>query len=73
MSRPSEPTTETIRTILTSVVDEVDDSELGFKLRSALRLLDVIAAQHDGARATLADAELKDEVRETLRELGYLD
>ena len=73
MIRMSETTTDTIRAILQSVVDEVDDSEFGFKLRSALQLLDVIEEQHEGARETLEDAELEDEVRENLRELGYLD
>jgi ABC-type lipoprotein release transport system permease subunit len=69
----SETTTDTIRAILHSVVEEVDDSELGFKLRSALQLLDVIEEQYEGARETLEDAELEDDVRENLRELGYLD
>lgn len=69
----SETTTDTIRAILHSAVEEVDDSELGFKLRSALQLLDAIEEQYEGAREALEDAELEDDVRENLRELGYLD
>ena len=64
---------ETVRTMLESVLAETTDPELRFKLRTALQLLVLIEDRHDGARAALEDAELDRELRENLRDLGYLD
>ncbi|MFB6149311.1 MAG: hypothetical protein ABEJ48_06565 [Halobacteriales archaeon] len=68
----AETTLSTIRTILENVVEETHDPEIKFKLRSALQLLTVIEEQQAGARETLMSADLTEEVRENLDELGYL-
>jgi hypothetical protein len=66
-------TIDTIGTLLESAVDETDESEVRFKLRTALQLLTVIDREHDTASKALENAELEPGVREDLRELGYVD
>ena len=69
----TETTIDTIRTLLESAVAEADDSEVQFKLRTALQLLAVIDREHDVASEALANAEIDPGVREDLHELGYVD
>jgi hypothetical protein len=69
----TETTIDTIRTLLENAVAESDDSEVHFKLRTALQLLAVIDREHDAASKALANAEIEPDVREDLRELGYVD
>jgi hypothetical protein len=63
----------TIEALLESAIDETDDSEISFKLRSALQLLYVLEERHVAAREAIDEAEIEDEVQENLRELGYID
>jgi hypothetical protein len=69
----TETTVGTIRTLLKNSVAEVDDPEVQFKLRTALQLLSVVDRQQAEASEALADAELDSDVRENLRDLGYVD
>lgn len=66
-------TIETIETLLESVLDSTEGSEVHFKLRTALSLLTVVKERDDVAREALETAELDEEVRNSLMELGYLD
>lgn len=66
-------TIETIETLLESVLDLTEDSAVHFKLGTALSLLLVVKERDDVAREVLEDAELDEEVRRNLVELGYLD
>lgn len=63
----------TIETLLESVLEESDDPETCFKLRTSLQLLTVIRARENVARKALADCEMDEELRQRLQELGYLD
>ncbi|WP_152042370.1 hypothetical protein [Salinigranum salinum] len=63
----------TVRRMLESVLEEATDPEITFKLRTALQLLVLIEEQQAGARSALAKADLDAELRENLRDLGYLD
>jgi hypothetical protein len=49
------------------------DEEVQFKLRTAIQLVYFIEDQHDETDSVLTDAELDEETRTRLRELGYLD
>jgi hypothetical protein len=69
----SETTIDALRSLLENALQEVDDSEAEFQLRTALQLLIALEEQHEGAREILEEAEIDGEVRENLRELGYLD
>lgn len=62
-------TLDTVRNLLTALLDETDDSEVHFKLRTALQLLD--AHQNDLDHLAAA-ADDDDELRERLGELGYI-
>lgn len=69
----SETHISTVRRMLESVLKEATDPEITFKLRTALQLLVLIEEQQAGARSALAAADLDAELRENLRDLGYLD
>jgi hypothetical protein len=68
----SETPIETTQTMLESLVEETDDSEVHFKLRTAMQLLDIAEEQYDAGRRALAEVELDQDTRENLEELGYL-
>jgi hypothetical protein len=63
-------TIETIRTLLESALDDVDDDDVSYRLRTALQLLDFQQNQID--RLTMA-AEQDEDLQERLDALGYLD
>ncbi len=66
----SDRTLDTIETLLESLLEETDDADVHYKLRTALQLLDV-------HRADLTDldevADEDTELQERLRNLGYVD
>lgn len=66
----ADETLETIETLLQSVLEECDDGDLNYKLRTALQLL--VAHRDRIDRLTVA-AEEDERLRERLRTLGYID
>lgn len=66
-------TIDTIENLLESVLAMTDDSEVHFKVRTALSLLAVIKEREDIAQELLAEADIDEEVRNDLVELGYLE
>lgn len=64
----SRDTLSTVRELLTTVLDETDDAELHYKLRTAIQLLDV----HCQDLTSIDDVDDDDELRERLEDLGYL-
>lgn len=64
---------ETVDTMLESVQDEVDDSEVSFKLRTARQLIVLLDQQHSAGQEVLKDADLDRETVENLRLLGYFE
>ena len=68
-----EASCDTAETMLASVQEEVDDSELVFKLRTARQLIVACDDKIDTLAETLDEAELDDETVENLRQLGYLE
>lgn len=69
----SKTTVETTRRLLDSALEEVDDPDVSFKIRSALQLLVLIEERTDEAKKTLEEADIDEKTRESLHELGYLD
>ena len=69
---PKEPC-NTVETMLTSVQDEVDDSALVFKLRTARQFIMACDFKVDTLMEAVDEADLDDETIENLRQLGYLD
>ena len=63
-------TNDTIRTLLQSALEHVDDEEANYKLRTALQLLDFQQSQIERLQAA---AESDGELRERLETLGYLE
>ena len=66
-------TIDTVRRLLHGALEETDDSETNFKLRSALQLLAVVEARDERLQQDLADADLSEEAVGRLQEMGYLD
>lgn len=69
----SKTTVETTRRLLDSALEDVDDPDVSFKIRSALQLLVLIEERTDEAKKTLEEADIDEKTRESLHELGYLD
>lgn len=66
----SDETIETVKTMLATLLEETEDSEVHYKLRTALQLLEI----HEDELDRLSEvAEQDSEVEERLRNLGYLD
>lgn len=68
-----EATTDTIARLLENTIEETEDSEVHYKLRTALQLLDVVEKREERAIDLLTHEEFDDELRGRLEELGYLD
>ena len=69
----SETTTDTIATLVRTAVEETDDPDVRFKLRTALQLLDVVRDRHERVAEALAEVDLDEGLQNRLREMGYLD
>jgi hypothetical protein len=69
----TETPVDTIRQLLESSMGETDDTEVRFKLRTALQLLDAVDRHQEMTSEALEAVEIEASVRENLRELGYMD
>ena len=69
----TETITDALRGLLEGLLDETDEEEVHFKLRTALQLLFVVEERFEGAREALGEADLDEDLRTDLRALGYLD
>lgn len=63
---------DTIETLLASVDEQVDDSELSYKISTARQLNIVCKEQVETYTETLEEADLDPEMVDRLEELGYL-
>lgn len=66
-------TIETIGLLLEGALEETDDPEVNYKLRAALQLLVVVEEDRAGVHEVLEYADIGDETRRELRELGYIE
>lgn len=64
---------EHIDTMLKSVQEDVTEPELSFKLRTARQLCDALKEQYTAGQEAVEQADIDEETRESLRQLGYLD
>ncbi|WP_049890463.1 hypothetical protein [Natrinema versiforme] len=69
----SQTPVEAIDTMLASVQEEIDDSDLRFKLRTSRQLLRVLQERKKLEQDALAVDELDESTRENLERLGYLE
>lgn len=69
----AETTIGTVEAMLESAMEESENPDVDFKLRQALQLLFIIEERHVSVREELDAAEIDEETRANLRELGYLD
>lgn len=69
----AETTIDALRDILQSLLEETENDDISFKLRTALQLLVVIEDQHQMAQRAVDEADLDPEIRESLRKLGYMN
>ncbi|GGL27629.1 hypothetical protein EFA46_002255 [Halarchaeum sp. CBA1220] len=64
---------ETIRTMLESLLEETDDPDVHYKLRTSLQLLTILEERDAAGRDALEHTDLDPEVAERLERLGYID
>ena len=65
----SENPLETVQTLLESVIEETDDAEVHYKLRSALQILEASKEEVSTLKEAVADHP---ELEDRLSDLGYL-
>ena len=65
----SEDPLETVQTLLESVIEEADDAEVHYKLRSALQILEASKEEVSTLKEAVADHP---ELEDRLSDLGYL-
>ena len=63
---------ETADTMLASVQEEIEDDDLIFKLRTARQLIVACKDEHVKYQQALKSADIDDETKTRLEELGYL-
>lgn len=66
-------TAERAAELLKGVLEDTDDEEQRFKLRTALQLIEIIEEQHETANKALADCDIDRRTRAHLQKLGYLE
>jgi SOS response regulatory protein OraA/RecX len=66
-------TIDTVRQLLNGALDETDDAEVHFKLRTALQLLSVVEERDQQLKQDLKEAAFSEDTLARLREQGYLD
>lgn len=66
-------TTETVRMLSVTVLEELDDPELQYRLWTALQLLSVVEEQSGVTKDVIANTDLDSGIRDRLRQLGYRD
>lgn len=64
---------EHIDTMLENVQEDVTDSDLAFKIRTARQSLVIIEEQYAAGQEALEETDIDDGTLESLRQLGYLD
>jgi len=69
----SQNTSDTLASLLESVIEDTDGADVHFKLRTALQLLDVVRVRNERISDTLSDVDLDDDLDARLRELGYVE
>jgi len=69
----SQNTSDTLASLLESVIEDTDGADVHFKLRTALQLLDVVRVRNERISDSLSEVDLDDDLEERLRELGYVD
>ena len=65
----SEDPLETVQTLLESVIEDTDDQEVHYKLRSALQILEASKVEVSTLREAVTDHP---ELEDRLSDLGYL-
>ncbi len=60
-------------TMLESVLAEVTDPDMAFKIRTARQLLVVVEEHYAAGQDAIKEADIDDETLESLRQLGYLN
>ena len=56
-----------------SVLEDTDNDEYKFRLRTAIQLLEIIEDRHNEASDVLADCDLDEQIQANLKDLGYLE
>ena len=68
----TETVIQTVTNLLETALEESDDADVNFNIRTAIQLLDVSREEREKLAETLETAELDRDLREDLAELGYL-
>jgi len=59
-------------TVQQGAIEAEDDAEINFRLRTASQLVDAVEHHEEDLSETLENADLDDELEDTLSEMGYI-
>jgi hypothetical protein len=68
----AETTLGTIDELLDGALDDIDDPEVRYKVKSAQQLLKVVQQRHDDLEEVVGDVIDDEDMINNLRDLGYL-
>ena len=63
---------DTVQQLVNGAIEAEDDAEINFRLRTASQLVDAVEHHEEDLSETLENADLDDEVEDTLSEMGYI-
>lgn len=63
---------DTIQQLVNGAIEAEDDAEINFRLRTASQLVDAVEHHEEDLSETLENADLDDELEDTLSEMGYI-
>ena len=64
---------DTVKQLIDGAIEDVDDTDTSFKLRTASQLVDAIEHHEESLSETLDTAPLDDDVESDLRDMGYIN
>ena len=67
-----DPSLDTIQQLVNGAIEAEDDAEINFRLRTASQLVDAVEHHEEDLSETLENADLDDELEDTLSEMGYI-
>lgn len=63
---------DTVQQLVNGAIEAEDDAEINFRLRTASQLVDAVEHHEEDLSETLENADLDDELEDTLSEMGYI-
>lgn len=64
---------DTVQQLIDGTIEEVEDTNISYKLRTASQLVDAIEHHEESLSETLENANIDGKIEDDLREMGYIE